>query len=95
VHIDYTYLTNRTSGQSERPSTAPDAAKVAAGAPRSPAISTHVPSAELLALLERVSQSPEVRADVLQGVVRRLASGFYLTREAALQTAEAIQKAQE
>jgi hypothetical protein len=54
-----------------------------------------VPSAELLDLLERMSQSPEVRADVLPGVVQRLASGFYLTREAALQTAEAIQKAQE
>jgi hypothetical protein len=95
VHIDITFLTNRTPGQAEQPSAAPDAAKAAAGAPQSPAISTHVPSAELLALLERVSQFPEVRADVLQGVVRRLASGYYLTREAAVQTAEAIQKAQE
>ncbi len=95
MHIDNTYLTNRTVGQSEQPTPAPDATKSAAPAAQQPAASTHVPSQELLELLDQVRQTPEVRPEVLQRVAQRLASGYYSTRQAAEQTADAIQKAQD
>jgi hypothetical protein len=96
MHIDNTYLTNRTPGQAEQPAATPAPTKgPSAVGPPSQAASTHVPSPELLDLVDRVKQTPEVRAEVLQRVRQRLASGQYLTRKAALQTAEAIQTAQE
>jgi hypothetical protein len=49
----------------------------------------------LLDLLARVRQTPEVRPDVLARVAGRLASGYYLSRQAATDTAEAIQAARE
>ena len=96
MHIENTYLTNRTLGSAEQPAAAPDAAKGTAPAVTpQPEASSHVPSPELLDLLEQVQQTPDVRKDVLQRVSQRLQSGYYLTRAAATQTAEAIQKAQE
>ncbi|HKI37922.1 MAG TPA: hypothetical protein VKA46_39070 [Gemmataceae bacterium] len=92
MHIDNTYLTNRTLGQADQPAAAKSAA---AGGQPPPAASTHVPSPELLDLLDQVRQTPEVRKEVLQRVAQRLANGDYLTHEAAIDTAEAIQKAQE
>ncbi|MCC6419038.1 MAG: hypothetical protein IT429_12455 [Gemmataceae bacterium] len=53
--------------------------------------STHVPSAQLAGLLDQVRQTPAVRPDRLREVAERLASGYYLTPEAAQQTADAIQ----
>jgi hypothetical protein len=55
--------------------------------------SLHVPSPELVDLLSRVKETPQVRQEVLQRVARRLASGYYSTPDAAEKTAEAIQKA--
>jgi hypothetical protein len=96
MHIDNTYLTNRTLVSTEQPAPTPDATKGAArGAPPQPEASSHVPSPELLDLLQRVRQAPDVRQRVLQQVSERLKSGYYLTRAAAAQTADAIQKAQE
>ena len=96
MHIDNTYLTNRTLSQTEQPATTPDAAaRAAAGAQPPPAASAHVPSPELLDLLDRVKKAPEVRQDVLAQVAQRLSNGYYNTRAAATKTAEAIQNAQE
>jgi hypothetical protein len=96
MHMDNTYFRNRTPGQAEQPAATPEATKgPAIVGPPSPATSTHVPSPELLDLVDRVKQTPEVRAEVLQRVRQRLASGHYLTRKAAVQTAEAFQTAQE
>jgi len=96
MHIDNTYLTNRTLSQPEQPAAASDAtSRAAAGAQPPPAASAHVPSAELLDLLDRVRMAPQVRQDVLARVAQRLAGGYYNTRDAATKTAEAIQKAQE
>jgi hypothetical protein len=92
MHIDNTYLTNRTLGPTEQPTPTPDAAK----APAAPSeVSAHVRSPELLSLIDQVRQTPEVRKEALQRVVAKLATGAYLTREAALQTARAIRNAQE
>jgi hypothetical protein len=92
MHIDNTYLTNRSLGPTEQPAAAPDAAKAAAGA--APAdVSAHVPSPELLDLLDQLRQTPEVRKEAMQRVAEKLASGAYLTRQAALQTAAAIRQA--
>jgi hypothetical protein len=94
MHIDNTYLTNRTIAQPEQPAVTQDAAsRAAANGP--PAASSHVPSPELLDLLARVKQEPEVRPDVLARVAQRLASGYYLSRQAATDTAEAVQNARE
>jgi hypothetical protein len=93
MHIDNTYLTNRTLGSAEQPAVTPDAAKSAAAGATPPGVSAHVPSAELLDLLDQVRQTPEVRKEALQRVADKLASGAYLTREAALQTAQALRNA--
>jgi hypothetical protein len=95
MHIDNTYLTNRTVGQPEQPTPAPDATTRAAANGPPPEVSSHVPSPELLDLLGRVRQEPEVRPDVLARVAQRLSSGYYLSRQAATDTAEAIQNARE
>ncbi len=95
MHIDNTYLTNRTLGQADPSTQAAAAGKGAASGPAPSADSSHVPSAELLALLALVRQATEVRPDVLQRVAERLANGYYLTRDAAARTAAAIQQAQE
>lgn len=94
MHIDNTYLTNRTLGQtSGTPSPAPSTES--ASSSEATAVSSHVPSAELLDLLDQVQQTPQVRQAVVQRAAARLASGYYLTRDAAEQTAEAIQQAQD
>jgi hypothetical protein len=95
MHIDNTYLTNRTLGPTEQPAATPDAAKAAAAGTTPADVSAHVRSPELLDLLDQVRQTPQVRKEALQRVVDKLASGAYLTRQAALQTAEAIRQAQE
>ena len=96
MHIDNTYLTNRTLSQTEQPAATPDAAsRAAAGAQPPTASSAQVPSAELLDLIDRVKKAPQVRQDVLARVAQRLSSGYYNTRAAATKTAEAIQNAQE
>jgi hypothetical protein len=95
MHIDNTYLTNRSLSPTEQPAAAPDAAKAAAAGTTPSDVSAHVPSPELLDLLDQVRQTPEVRKEALQRVADKLASGAYLTRQAALQTAEAIRQAQE
>ncbi len=91
MHIDNTYLTNRTVGQPEEASPAADASRKspAPGLPGADA-SAHVRSSELLELLARVRQAPEVRPEVLRRAAQRLASGYYNTRQAAEQTAEAF-----
>ncbi len=91
MQIDNTYLTNRTLSPTDQPAAT---TRSAAGG-TSPGVSTHVPSAELLDLVDQVRQTPEVRKEALQRVVDKLASGAYLTREAALQTAQAIRNAQD
>lgn len=96
MHIDNTYLTNRTVGQPEQPAATPDATnRPGAAAPPASAASTHVPSPELLEFLARVKVAPEVRQEVIDRVAQRLATGYYLTRDAAETTAEAVQNAQE
>jgi hypothetical protein len=96
MHIDNTYLTNRTVGQPEDLSPAADAPRRPdAPVPPLPDVSVHVPSPELLQLLARVRQAPEVREEVLQRVAQKLATGYYHSDEAAEQTAEAILRAGE
>jgi hypothetical protein len=96
MHIDNTYLTNRTVGQPDQPAAPTDATtRSPAGTPLSPAASAHVPSPELLDLLVRVQRAPQVRSDVLARVTQRLANGYYKTRAAATKTADALQDAQD
>jgi hypothetical protein len=95
MYIDNTYLTNRTIGQPEPSAPTPDASSRLAATGSPPADSSHVPSVELQLLVAQVQQAPDVRPDVLARVAQRLASGYYLSRDAAEQTAEAIQNAQE
>jgi hypothetical protein len=94
MHIDNRYLTNRSVGQPDQSAATPDAA-TRPSAPLPPAASAHVPSPELLDLIERVQRAPQVRQGVLARVAQRLASGYYKTRAAATKTAEALQNAQE
>jgi hypothetical protein len=82
MHLDTTYLTKRTLGQTSDSET-------------SAASSSQVPSAEFLNLLDQVQQMPEVRQAALQRATARLATGYYLTRAAAEQTADAIQQTQD
>ena len=82
MHLDTTYLTNRTLCQTS-------------GSEPSAVSSSHVPSAEFLDLLDQVQQTPEVRQTALHCAAARLASGYYLTRGAAEQTAKAIQQARD
>jgi hypothetical protein len=93
--MDNTYLTNRTLGPTEQPAAASDGTKAGSAGAAPADISAHVPSPELLDLLDQVRETPEVRKEALQRVVEKLATGAYLTRQAALQTAEAIRNAQE
>lgn len=51
---------------------------------------SHTNSAELGALLDRARQTPEVRQERIHQVRERLASGEYMTSEAAEATAAAI-----
>jgi hypothetical protein len=96
MHVDNTYLTNRTAGQAEQLAATPDASKRAgARDSASPSGSTPVASRELLDLADQLRQTPEVRREAVQRVAQRLASGFYSTRAAAAETAEAIQRAQD
>ncbi len=96
MHIDNTYLTNRPVAQPEETTGTADASRRTSAPSQPPSdASSHVRSAELLQLLAQVKQPPEVRPDVLARVAERLASGHYLTRDAAEQTAGAIQGAQE
>lgn len=92
MHIDNSsYLTNRPLGQSEEASATPDTTKrPAATGPTPHAVSSHVRSPELLEMLARVNHAPEVRPEVLQRAAQRLASGYYLSRQAAEETASAI-----
>jgi hypothetical protein len=48
------------------------------------------PTAELAQLLALVQQSPDLRAEVLEAVARRLAAGEFDSSAAAAETAEAI-----
>ncbi|MBI3407991.1 MAG: flagellar biosynthesis anti-sigma factor FlgM [Planctomycetes bacterium] len=50
----------------------------------------HVPSQELQRWLALVREQPEVRAELVALVTRKLAEGFYETSSSAQQTAEAI-----
>lgn len=95
MHIGNVYLTNRTLGQPEQPAATPDEARSAAAPPATLLSSTHVPSVELIDLVDQLRQTPEVRKEALQRVAQRLANGYYASRAAAVQTAEAIQEAQE
>jgi len=52
--------------------------------------SSHVPSAELKSLLKDLRDIPEVRPEKLADAAAKIASGYYLTPEAASKTAEAI-----
>lgn len=47
-------------------------------------------SHELQHLLQQLNQHPEVREDRVQEVIERIQSGYYLTEEAALETAQKI-----
>jgi hypothetical protein len=95
MHIDNTYLTNRTLSPAEQPPAPTDVTKPAAAGTTPADVSAHVPSAELLTLLDQVRQTPEVRKEALQRVVDKLATGAYLTRAAAQETAQAIRNAQD
>ena len=95
MHIDNTYLTNRTLGQTSGTPYATSGSEATQSSALPPPNSSHVPSSELLDLLDQVQQTPQVRPQALQRVAQRLASGYYLTRDAAEQTAEAIQLVQE
>jgi len=57
--------------------------------------SRHIPSPELLHLLDQVRKQPAVRSEILQRIAKRLAEGHYLTWTAAEETAEAILRAYE
>ena len=50
----------------------------------------YVPSAELVRLTVLARQEPELRADVVREVARRVSEGRYLTTASAAQTAEAM-----
>ncbi len=50
----------------------------------------HIPSAELTRLLDLVTESPDVRAERVDEAARLLASGYFLTPDAADATAQAI-----
>ncbi len=93
MQIDNTYLTNRTVGQPD-PSQAASAGRPGVAGPTA-AASSHIPSPELLDLLAQVRESPSVREEVVNQVAQRLQSGYYISRAAAEQTADAIQNAQE
>ena len=91
MQIDNTYLTNRRVGRPDE--AAAGGEPIRRGEPQAlPDASVHVPSPELLELMARVEQAPEVRPEVLERVAQRLASGFYLTREAAEQTADILRQ---
>jgi hypothetical protein len=95
MHIDNTYLTNRTLSQtSTTEPPVPSNDTTPSGLP-APVSSSHVPSPELLDLLDQVRQVPEVRREAVMRAVQRVASGYYLNRAAAEQAAESIQNAQD
>jgi hypothetical protein len=51
---------------------------------------SHTPSDELVQVLNRLRELPEVRLEKLEEVAQRLASGYYQTAEANQRTAEAV-----
>jgi hypothetical protein len=92
MHIDNTYLTNRTIVQTEDLAPATDTSR------RPPTVapddsSSHIPSAELLGLVARVKQDAEIRPDVIARVTSRLSGGYYQSPEAVAKTVEAILQA--
>lgn len=50
----------------------------------------HLPAAELADLADQLRELPEVRGEVIARIAERLASGGYLTREAAERVAERL-----
>jgi hypothetical protein len=48
----------------------------------------HASAAEIVELTARLGALPATRADVVQVVAERLATGYYLTRSAALKAAQ-------
>jgi hypothetical protein len=57
--------------------------------------STHTSSPELRRYLALLRQTPQTRTNLVEQVAQRLASGHYLTAEAAYQTADAMVKSAE
>lgn len=55
-----------------------------------PDASTHTPSAEFVAVMNKLRELAEVRNDVLQKVAERMNSGQYLTDPPAVATAAAL-----
>lgn len=52
--------------------------------------SEHVPAPEVQSLSSQAQQIPEVREDRVTDIGQRLAGGEYLTRDAAVRTADAL-----
>jgi hypothetical protein len=50
----------------------------------------HTPSRAMLQLAAKLKQVPEIREEVLARVMKRMASGYYLSTEAAEETAEVL-----
>lgn len=93
--VNNVYLNKIEVGQPETALAAAEADR--AERPRTAAVaaSSHVPSEELSRLLGLLHREVEVREDRVQLVQMRLGGGYYLTPEAAVQTADAIQDAEE
>jgi hypothetical protein len=70
--------------------TAGSAPRAAAPADAPAAETGFAPTSELAALLMAVSQSPEVRADVIESVAARLVTGEFDTPQAAADAARAL-----
>ncbi len=96
MRIDNSYLSGLTAGET-RGSQGPGEAgqKGEARADRAATSSSHVPSPELARLRALLQASPASRSDVLDRVGQRLKSGYYLTQDAAQQTADALLNAAE
>lgn len=55
--------------------------------------SSHTRSAEMIRLAAELSRTPDIREDKVAQAAERVASGYYLTRDAAEATAEQLLKA--
>ena len=91
MRIDNSYLAGPKVYQTEgKPAPGVTTRQAEAKGNTSGGASSHTPSPELVQLVNLVGKVPEVREEAVQRAAGRAASGYYLTPEAAAQTADAI-----
>ncbi len=93
--VNNVYLSKIEVGQPETALAAAEADRTERPRATTTTASSHVPSEELGRLLGLLHREVEVREDRIQFVQMRLGGGYYLTPEAAVETADAIQNAEE